>query len=204
MPAPLHLAGNMLFLWIFGDNVEEVLGTLGYVLFYLVCGIVGTLAQIMLAPDSQIPTLGASGAIAGVMGAYIIWFPHNRVRGAFLQLPHGDARLSSSSEPGSRSRSSRDMARSATSARSAEWPISPISAGLQPDWPPACSSEGGPSPSRPKPIGVPGSKKSDLDQPTSTARPTVTDPRPLGFSEAARRRSSVNPTELSAMHQESP
>jgi membrane associated rhomboid family serine protease len=77
---PMHLAGNMLYLWIFGDNVEEVLGHLRYILVYLACGLVGSLAQIMAAPDSMIPTLGASGAIAGVMGAYLIWFPQNRVR----------------------------------------------------------------------------------------------------------------------------
>ena len=76
----LHLAGNMLYLWIFGDNVEEVLGTVRYVLVYLACGLVGTVAQIAASPDSLIPTLGASGAIAGVMGAYVVWFPHNRVR----------------------------------------------------------------------------------------------------------------------------
>ncbi|WP_435015494.1 rhomboid family intramembrane serine protease [Tundrisphaera sp. TA3] len=78
--SPLHLAGNMLFLWIFGDNVEEVLGTFGYVLAYLACGVAGTLAQIAASPEALIPTLGASGAIAGMMGAYIVWFPHNRVR----------------------------------------------------------------------------------------------------------------------------
>lgn len=84
--SPLHLAGNMLFLWIFGDNVEEVLGTLRYLLAYLACGVVGTMAQIVAAPNSLIPTLGASGAIAGVMGAYIIWFPHNRVRVLFFNF----------------------------------------------------------------------------------------------------------------------
>lgn len=84
--SPLHLAGNMLFLWIFGDNVEEVLGTIRYLLAYLVCGVMGTLAQIVAAPDSLIPTLGASGAIAGVMGAYIVWFPHNRVRVLFFNF----------------------------------------------------------------------------------------------------------------------
>jgi membrane associated rhomboid family serine protease len=78
--SPLHLAGNMLFLWIFGDNVEEVLGTWRYLLIYLACGVMGTLAQIAANPDSMIPTLGASGAIAGVMGAYLIWFPQNQVR----------------------------------------------------------------------------------------------------------------------------
>ena len=76
----LHLAGNMLYLWIFGDNVEEVLGTVRYVVVYLACGVVGSLLQIAANPDSVIPTLGASGAIAGVMGAYVVWFPRNRVR----------------------------------------------------------------------------------------------------------------------------
>ncbi len=84
--SPLHLAGNMLFLWIFGDNVEEVLGTTRYLLVYLGCGVAGTLAQITAAPDSLIPSLGASGAIAGLMGAYIVWFPHNRVRVLFFNF----------------------------------------------------------------------------------------------------------------------
>lgn len=78
--SPMHLVGNMLYLWIFGDNVEEVLGTLLYILVYLSCGLAGTILQISAAPDSLIPTLGASGAIAGVMGMYLIWFPRNRVR----------------------------------------------------------------------------------------------------------------------------
>lgn len=78
--SPLHLAGNMLFLWIFGDNVEEVLGRFRYVVVYLACGLIGSLFQILANPNSIIPTLGASGAIAGVMGMYLIWFPHNRVR----------------------------------------------------------------------------------------------------------------------------
>jgi membrane associated rhomboid family serine protease len=78
--SPLHLAGNMLFLWIFGDNVEEVLGTARYLLVYVACGLMGTLVQIAANPDSYLPTLGASGAIAGIMGAYVVWFPHNQVR----------------------------------------------------------------------------------------------------------------------------
>jgi membrane associated rhomboid family serine protease len=78
--SPLHLAGNMLYLWIFGDNVEEVLGTIRYLLVYLACGVMGTLLQIAAQPESMVPTLGASGAIAGVMGAYVVWFPHNQVR----------------------------------------------------------------------------------------------------------------------------
>jgi membrane associated rhomboid family serine protease len=78
--SPLHLAGNMLYLWIFGDNVEEVLGAVRYLLVYLACGLMGTMAQIAFNPNSLLPTLGASGAIAGLMGAYVIWFPHNQVR----------------------------------------------------------------------------------------------------------------------------
>lgn len=78
--SPIHLAGNMLYLWIFGDNVEEVLGSWRYLLFYLGCGAAGTLLQVAVDPGSTVPTLGASGAIAGVMGAYLVWFPRNRVR----------------------------------------------------------------------------------------------------------------------------
>ena len=77
---PMHLASNMLCLWIFGDNVEEVLGTVRYLLVYLACGLMGTLTQVATNTDSLIPTLGASGAIAGIMGSYVVWFPHNRVR----------------------------------------------------------------------------------------------------------------------------
>lgn len=84
--SPLHLAGNMLYLWIFGDNCEEVLGTIRYVIVYLCCGLIASLAQIAAAPDSLIPTLGASGAIAGVMGMYLIWFPYNRVRVLFFRV----------------------------------------------------------------------------------------------------------------------
>ena len=76
----MHLIGNMLYLWIVGDNVEEVLGPFRYLVVYLGCGLVGSLAQIMVNPDSLIPTLGASGAIAGIMGTYVIWFPHNQIR----------------------------------------------------------------------------------------------------------------------------
>ena len=76
----LHLFGNMLFLWIFGDNVEDVLGPVRFVVVYLLCGVVGSLTQILASPDSVVPTLGASGAVAGIMGVYLVWFPMNRVR----------------------------------------------------------------------------------------------------------------------------
>ncbi|HEX9247076.1 MAG TPA: rhomboid family intramembrane serine protease [bacterium] len=75
----LHLGGNMLFLFIFGDNVEHYIGSALYLAFYLVAGIVASFAQILVDPTSPIPNLGASGAIAGVLGAYIVLFPRNRV-----------------------------------------------------------------------------------------------------------------------------
>jgi membrane associated rhomboid family serine protease len=75
-----HLGGNMLFLFIFGDNVERRLGPLLYTAFYLVCGVIASLAQVATNPDSVIPSLGASGAISGVLAAYLLYFPQNRVR----------------------------------------------------------------------------------------------------------------------------
>ena len=75
----LHILGNMWFLWIFGDNVERRFGALFYAVFYLAAGIVASYAQILANPDSVIPNLGASGAIAGVLGAYLAMFPTNRV-----------------------------------------------------------------------------------------------------------------------------
>jgi membrane associated rhomboid family serine protease len=71
----LHLAGNMLFLWIYGDNIEDILGHLPFLAFYVLCGIAAALAQYLVNPDSRVPMIGASGAIAGVMGAYMVgWF----------------------------------------------------------------------------------------------------------------------------------
>jgi membrane associated rhomboid family serine protease len=75
-----HLGGNMLFLFIFGDNVERRLGSLMYIAFYVICGIVAAFAQIAVNPQSIIPTLGASGAISGVLAGYLVYFPQNRVR----------------------------------------------------------------------------------------------------------------------------
>ncbi len=75
----LHLGGNMLYLWIFGDNVEDSMGPGKYLGFYLLGGIVASLAHILTNPNSQIPTVGASGAIAAVLGAYLILFPQSRV-----------------------------------------------------------------------------------------------------------------------------
>lgn len=76
----MHLLGNMLYLWIFGDNVEDFLGHSKFLSFYLLCGLAATFAQMAVNPGSAIPNLGASGAIAGVLGAYIVLFPHRRVR----------------------------------------------------------------------------------------------------------------------------
>lgn len=75
----LHVGGNMLFLWIFGDNVEDRLGHAGYLIFYLVAGVLATALQVALAPHSTVPSLGASGAIAGVLGAYLVLYPDARV-----------------------------------------------------------------------------------------------------------------------------
>ena len=76
----MHIIGNMLYLWIFGDNVEDYLGSLGYLLFYLLAGVSAGLAQVAANPASTVPTIGASGAIAGVLGAYAVLFPKARVR----------------------------------------------------------------------------------------------------------------------------
>jgi rhomboid family protein len=76
----LHLGGNMLYLWIFGDNVEDNFGPVKFLIFYLVCGVAATFAQYYVSPGSRIPNVGASGAIAGTLGAYLLLFPHARVR----------------------------------------------------------------------------------------------------------------------------
>ena len=75
----MHLLGNMWFLWIFGDNIEDELGHVKFLLFYLTCGMLATLAHFAAEPSSTIPLVGASGAIAGVMGAYLVRFPRSRV-----------------------------------------------------------------------------------------------------------------------------
>lgn len=74
-----HLIGNMLYLWIFGDNIEERLGHMKYLLFYLLAGVAGSIAHVMANPASNIPVIGASGAVAGVLGAYVLSFPRSRV-----------------------------------------------------------------------------------------------------------------------------
>jgi membrane associated rhomboid family serine protease len=94
----LHIASNMIYLWVFGDNVEEAFGHLGYLLFYLVCGVLAALAQVAIDPSSTIPSVGASGAIAGVLGAYLVIFGSSRVRtlvflGPIILLPRIPAML---------------------------------------------------------------------------------------------------------------
>jgi membrane associated rhomboid family serine protease len=76
----LHLLGNMLYLWIFGDNVEDALGHVKYLVFYVICGLAADFAQILAGTNSNIPNLGASGAIAGVLAAYLVLFPRGQVR----------------------------------------------------------------------------------------------------------------------------
>jgi membrane associated rhomboid family serine protease len=75
----LHLLGNMLYLWIFGDNVEDRFGHVKFIVFYILCGIAATFAQLAFSSGSNIPNLGASGAIAGVLGGYLLLFPRSRV-----------------------------------------------------------------------------------------------------------------------------
>ncbi len=82
----MHLIGNMLYLWIFGNNVEDAMGHGRFVVFYLVCGVAAVLAQALPAPDSTIPMIGASGAISGVLGAYLLLYPHARV---LVLIPFG-------------------------------------------------------------------------------------------------------------------
>ncbi|MGB6606542.1 MAG: rhomboid family intramembrane serine protease [Atribacterota bacterium] len=87
----VHLLGNMLFLWIFGNNVEDYLGRKKFVIFYLFCGIIAALTQIFINPDSKVPMVGASGAIAGVLGAYLLLYPRAKVTtviifGFFIRL----------------------------------------------------------------------------------------------------------------------
>jgi membrane associated rhomboid family serine protease len=79
-----HLAGNLLFLWVFGRRIEDRLGPVVFTIFYLVAGVVAAIAQTMAGPNSMVPFIGASGAIAGVMGAYLVWFPRARINTLFF------------------------------------------------------------------------------------------------------------------------
>jgi membrane associated rhomboid family serine protease len=83
----LHIAGNMLFFWIFGNNIEDRMGWIGYPIFYIVSGIVAAATQFAITPNSTVPVVGASGAIAGVMGAYLVLFPRARILGLIFIIP---------------------------------------------------------------------------------------------------------------------
>ena len=80
----MHIIGNMLFFWVFGPEIEDVMGRVGYLAFYLLGGLAATLAQIVIAPASTVPNLGASGAIAAVMGAFMTTYPRDRIRTVLL------------------------------------------------------------------------------------------------------------------------
>ncbi|MGH9211544.1 MAG: rhomboid family intramembrane serine protease [Acidimicrobiales bacterium] len=82
----LHIGGNLLFLWVFGNNIEDVMGKVGFALFYVVGGIVATLSHVAINVDSTVPLVGASGAIAAVMGAYMVLFPQARIRTLIFML----------------------------------------------------------------------------------------------------------------------
>ena len=82
----MHLIGNMLYLWIFGNNVEDAMGHIRFIIFYLLCGIAAAMAQSVPNPQSTIPMIGASGAISGVLGAYLLLYPHARV---LVAIPFG-------------------------------------------------------------------------------------------------------------------
>jgi rhomboid family protein len=87
----MHLGGNMLYLWIFGDNLEKVMGHARFLIFYLVCGIAAAITHIVFSGGSMVPTVGASGAISGILGGYLVLFPRNRVRvltrGGIMAVP---------------------------------------------------------------------------------------------------------------------
>ena len=82
----MHLIGNMLYLWIFGNNIEDVMGHVKFVVFYVLCGILAALSHAVIDPGSEVPMVGASGAISGILGAYILLYPHARV---LLLIPLG-------------------------------------------------------------------------------------------------------------------
>ena len=75
----MHLAGNMMFLWIFGNNVEDATGHLGYLVFYVACGVAASWSHVLLNPASKLPMIGASGAVSGILGAYLLLYPRARV-----------------------------------------------------------------------------------------------------------------------------
>jgi membrane associated rhomboid family serine protease len=83
----IHLVGNMLFMWVLSDNVEDTLGHVGFLIFYMVCGIAGAMLHAVMNPDSTRPLIGASGALSGVAAAYLILYPHVKIWGLFIKIP---------------------------------------------------------------------------------------------------------------------
>lgn len=82
----MHFIGNMLFLWVFGDNIEDTFGHVRYLIFYIIAGVLATLAHFAIDPSSETPLVGASGAISGVMGAYLLLYPNNRIRTLIIYI----------------------------------------------------------------------------------------------------------------------
>ena len=80
----LHIAGNMLFLWVFGDNIEDTMGHISFLIFYLLCGIAASGLQVLIHQDSMVPVIGASGAISGVLAAYLVLYPKGKIRTILL------------------------------------------------------------------------------------------------------------------------
>jgi membrane associated rhomboid family serine protease len=94
----LHLIGNMLYLWVFGDNIEAIFGHIGYLVFYLLGGLAGSAAHIALNPESTVPSVGASGAISAVLGAYLVMFPGSKIKalvfaGRYMRMTYVSALL---------------------------------------------------------------------------------------------------------------
>lgn len=82
----LHLGGNMLYLWIFGNNIEDAIGHINFIFFYFLCGLIATFTHILITPDSTVPLIGASGAVAGVLGAYLLLYPRAKVHTLFILI----------------------------------------------------------------------------------------------------------------------
>ena len=130
----LHLLGNMLYLWIFGDNVEDRLGHFRYLLFYVIAGAAAGITQVALNPASPLPTIGASGAIAGVLGAYLVTFPRSRVLTFFPPSGSSSCPPSRISYSGSCCSSSKASVPWALPRRPAEWPSGRTSAASSRAW----------------------------------------------------------------------
>ncbi|EDQ03880.1 hypothetical protein OIHEL45_00522 [Sulfitobacter indolifex HEL-45] len=130
----MHLAGNMLFLWIFGDNVEDEMGHGRYLLFYLACGIAAGLGQVVTEPLSWVPMVGASGAIAGVMGGYLLLFPRAKVDILVIFIVFSASSRSLRGSCWGCGSACSSSAASGPHPAPAAWPIGRIRAGSLPGW----------------------------------------------------------------------